>query len=85
MNKTSYTDVQIDALIHDIIRQMNNDTWKPDYIVGLTRGGLVPALKISHYLSISRVDQKRLAKLLSTRRTFMGNSVEQQRSLCGAS
>jgi len=52
MNKTSYTDAQIDALIHDIIRQMNNDAWKPDYIVGLTRGGLVPALKISHYLDI---------------------------------
>ena len=51
-NKVYYTDKQIDGMIHDIIRQMNNDNWMPDYVVGLTRGGLVPALKISHYLGI---------------------------------
>jgi xanthine phosphoribosyltransferase len=39
-------------MIHDIIRQMNNDNWMPDYVVGLTRGGLNPALKISHYLGV---------------------------------
>jgi hypoxanthine phosphoribosyltransferase len=26
--------------------------WRPDYIVGLTRGGLVPAVRISHLLDI---------------------------------
>lgn len=26
------------------------DTWRPDYVVGLTRGGLMPAVMISHYL-----------------------------------
>jgi xanthine phosphoribosyltransferase len=31
---------------------MNADNWKPDYIVGLTRGGLVPATMLSHYLDI---------------------------------
>ena len=50
--KVYYTDKQIDGMIHDIIRQMNNDNWMPDYVVGLTRGGLNPALKISHYLNI---------------------------------
>ena len=50
--KVYYTDKQIDSMIHDIIRQMNNDNWMSDYVVGLTRGGLVPALKISHYLGI---------------------------------
>jgi xanthine phosphoribosyltransferase len=50
--KVYYTDKQIDGMVHDIIRQMNNDNWMPDYIVGLTRGGLNPALKISHYLGI---------------------------------
>ena len=50
--KVYYTDKQIDGMIHDIIRQMNNDNWMPDYIVGITRGGLVPALKISHYLGL---------------------------------
>ena len=40
--KVYYTDKQIDGMVHDIIRQMNNDNWMPDYVVGLTRGGLVP-------------------------------------------
>ena len=52
IKKVYYTDKQIDGMIHDIIRQMNNDNWMPDYVVGLTRGGLNPALKISHYLNI---------------------------------
>lgn len=29
---------------------MHTDNWRPDYIVGLTRGGLVPANMISQYL-----------------------------------
>jgi xanthine phosphoribosyltransferase len=31
---------------------MNKDNWRPDYIVGLTRGGLVPANMLSQYLDI---------------------------------
>lgn len=27
-------------------------TWRPDYVVGLTRGGLLPAVMISHWLDI---------------------------------
>jgi hypoxanthine phosphoribosyltransferase len=52
MKKIHYTDKQISSMIHDIIRQMNTDNWKPDYVVGITRGGLYPALMISHYLNI---------------------------------
>ena len=29
--KVYYTDKQIDGMIHDIIRQMNQDKWRPDY------------------------------------------------------
>ena len=50
--KVYYTDKQIDGFVMELVRQMMADAWKPDYIVGLTRGGLVPALKISHYLNI---------------------------------
>jgi uncharacterized protein len=50
--KVYYTDKQIDGMIHDIVRQMINDNWKPDYIVGINRGGLLPALKLSHYLGV---------------------------------
>ena len=52
MNKEYLSDKKVEGMIHDIIRQMNNDNWMPDYVVGITRGGLVPALKISHYLGL---------------------------------
>ena len=26
--------------------------WRPDYVVGITRGGLLPAVMISHYLDV---------------------------------
>jgi hypoxanthine phosphoribosyltransferase len=31
---------------------MHRDGWRPDYVVGLTRGGLAPAVMISHYLGV---------------------------------
>lgn len=34
----------------EILRQITVDGWRPDYVVGLTRGGLVPANLISQYL-----------------------------------
>lgn len=36
----------------DICRQITNSNWRPDYIVGISRGGLMPAVMISHYLDI---------------------------------
>jgi xanthine phosphoribosyltransferase len=50
--KVYYTDKQIDGMVMELVRQIIASAWKPDYIVGLTRGGLVPALKLSHYLGI---------------------------------
>lgn len=47
----SWTDVQRQT--QEIIRQMYLDGWQPDYIVGITRGGLVPANLISQYLDVS--------------------------------
>ena len=36
----------------DIVTQMYHDNWRPDYIVGVTRGGLIPAVMMSHYTGI---------------------------------
>jgi len=45
----TWQDVQGQTL--EIIRQIvTSDDWRPDYVVGLTRGGLVPANLISQYL-----------------------------------
>jgi len=47
-----YTENNVKQWIHSIIRQMSADGFKPDYIVGITRGGLTPASMLSYYLEI---------------------------------
>lgn len=39
-------------LIGNICRELAISKWKPDYVVGVTRGGLTPAVMISHYLNV---------------------------------
>ena len=46
----SWQDVERACL--NIALQMYNDNWKPDYIVGITRGGNVPATILSNMLKI---------------------------------
>jgi uncharacterized protein len=50
MNKIYYTWQDVECQTQEILRQIHNDSWRPDYVVGLTRGGLVPANLISQYL-----------------------------------
>jgi hypoxanthine phosphoribosyltransferase len=52
MSKIYYNDQQIRKWLHNIVRDMNQDQWRPELIVGLTRGGLVPATMLSHYLDV---------------------------------
>ena len=52
MNKRYITDKQIHTAVLDIVSQMYSDEWRPDYIVGVTRGGLYPAVLMSHYTGI---------------------------------
>ena len=48
--KLSYNDIH--ALTLDMIRSMTLDNFKPDYVVGITRGGLLPAQLISQYYNV---------------------------------
>jgi xanthine phosphoribosyltransferase len=50
MNKIYYTWQDVEHHTQEILRQIHADSWRPDYVVGLTRGGLVPANLISQYL-----------------------------------
>jgi len=50
MKKIYYSWQDIEKQTQEILRQINLDRWRPDYVVGLTRGGLVPANLISQYL-----------------------------------
>ncbi len=52
MKKIYYSWSQVEGACLDIARQMSAHDWKPDYIVGLTRGGLVPANLLSQYTGI---------------------------------
>ena len=52
MKKIYYTWQDIENQTQEILRQLQRDAWRPDYVVGLTRGGLVPASLISQYLEI---------------------------------
>lgn len=39
-------------LVREICFQIEDSGWRPEYIVGITRGGLLPAVMISHYFKI---------------------------------
>jgi xanthine phosphoribosyltransferase len=52
MKKTYLTDANIQGYVNNIIRQMTLDNFIPDYVVGITRGGLLPAVMISHYYNV---------------------------------
>ena len=52
MKKIYYTWQDVEDQTQEILRQTQLDNWQPDYVVGLTRGGLVPANLISQYLEI---------------------------------
>lgn len=52
MKKVYYNWSQIEGACLDIVRQINQDNFKPAYIVGISRGGLVPAVLLSQYLNI---------------------------------
>jgi uncharacterized protein len=52
MNKLVIKQQEFNGLVAKLCRDIVNSGWRPDYIVGLTRGGLVPAVMISHYFNI---------------------------------
>jgi len=52
MNYINITDQEHKNLVADIVRQITLSDWRPDYIVGITRGGLTAATMISHYLDV---------------------------------
>lgn len=50
--KLIHTEKHVKSWVHKIIRELSRDDWRPDYIVGITRGGLIPATMLSHYLDV---------------------------------
>jgi hypoxanthine phosphoribosyltransferase len=52
MKKIYYTWSDVESQTQEIIRQITISDWRPDYVVGLTRGGLTPANLLSQYLEV---------------------------------
>jgi len=52
LDKKIYTWEDIERMCVSIVNQMYTDNWRPDYIVGITRGGNVPATIISNMTGI---------------------------------
>lgn len=52
MNKLIINNTEYKGLVNDICRNIALEDWTPDYIVGITRGGLLPAVMISQYFNI---------------------------------
>ena len=50
MKKHFYTYDDVHNAAMDIVLKMYKDNWMPDYVVGITRGGLPLALRISNLL-----------------------------------
>lgn len=43
---------EYNKLVADLCRQIKRSNWRPSYVVGITRGGLLPAVMISHYFNV---------------------------------
>lgn len=52
MKKIYYSWPDVEGACLEIARQINNAGWRPDYIVGIARGGLAPAVLLSQYLEV---------------------------------
>lgn len=52
INKRYLGEVDIREAVTNISFQMFKDEWKPNYIVGITRGGLIPAVMMSHITGV---------------------------------
>ena len=52
IKKHYYSWQDVEKMCVQIVTQMYKDNWRPDYIVGLTRGGNIPATIISNMLNI---------------------------------
>ncbi len=52
MKKVYYSWQDVERQCQSIVNQIAKDSWLPDYVVGITRGGNVPATVISHMLGL---------------------------------
>lgn len=52
MNINKITQQDLTGYVASIAREISLSDWKPDIVVGISRGGLVPAVMLSHYFNV---------------------------------
>lgn len=52
MKKVYYSWADIDGAVIELARSLMASNWRPDYIVGITRGGAIPAVMLSQFMGI---------------------------------
>jgi hypoxanthine phosphoribosyltransferase len=52
MDKITFSWQDYNKMVAELGRQISVDNFRPDYIVGLTRGGLTAAVMLSHYFNV---------------------------------
>jgi hypoxanthine phosphoribosyltransferase len=52
MKKVHYSWQQLEGAVLELARQINASGWTPEYIIGISRGGVTPANMLSQYLGI---------------------------------
>jgi xanthine phosphoribosyltransferase len=52
MKKQIINQSEFNGLVAKIIRDIVQSDWKPDYIVGISRGGLIPAVMLSQWFNL---------------------------------
>lgn len=58
------------SLAKDLAKQIKEDNYKPDILIGLTRGGLVPAMYLSDLLGVSEILTIRIEHYASVGETY---------------
>lgn len=68
-----YSNQELENGIQNIARQIVLDNWKPDCIAGILRGGIIPAVYLSHWFNIPMI-----AIEWSTRDEVVGKSLNEK-------
>jgi hypoxanthine phosphoribosyltransferase len=58
MKKLVLNNENVRHLVSKICRDLSGSSWRPDYVVGITRGGLIPAVMISQWFDCSMATLK---------------------------
>ena len=58
------------SLAKDLAKQIKKDNYKPDVLIGLTRGGLVPAMYLSDLLGVSEIITLRVEHYADAGKTY---------------